>query len=190
MREKNWLFPPLLMHFVSNTLCSCLQHTHSSRWRVAGSTHSVLLAMNVILVKECKESNSPLQKFTYLLDGSFFWNNYDVIRKERTFTNYSTVGKRAKRMPDTTVETTKKLYTFRAPYIEIPKLGFYLCCDWFYSIKCHSVPLLLVWSPLMRRHISNHLLWSVIQSLCGWKTVSARSHWHSTCAKVCKLDNI
>ena len=164
MREKNWLFPPLLMHFVSNTLCSCLQHTHSSRWRVAGSTHSVLLAMNVILVKECKESNSPLQKFTYLLDGSFFWNNYDVIRKERTFTNYSTVGKRAKR--------------------------FYLCCDWFYSIKCHSVPLLLVWSPLMRRHISNHLLWSVIQSLCGWKTVSARSHWHSTCAKVCKLDNI
>ena len=26
---------------------------------VAGLTHSVLLAMNVILVKECKESNSP-----------------------------------------------------------------------------------------------------------------------------------
>ena len=26
--------------------------------RVAGSTHSVLLAMNVILVRECEESNS------------------------------------------------------------------------------------------------------------------------------------
>ena len=26
---------------------------------VAGSTHSVLLPMNVILVKECEESNSP-----------------------------------------------------------------------------------------------------------------------------------
>ena len=27
--------------------------------RVAGSTQSVLSAMNMILVKECKESNSP-----------------------------------------------------------------------------------------------------------------------------------
>ena len=29
--RENWLFPPLLVHFVSNTLCSRLQHTHFSR---------------------------------------------------------------------------------------------------------------------------------------------------------------
>ena len=28
--RENRLFPPRLMHFVSNTLCSCLQHTHFS----------------------------------------------------------------------------------------------------------------------------------------------------------------
>ena len=40
---------------------------------VAGSTHSVLLPMNVILAKECEESNSPTpRKYTFLLDWNFF----------------------------------------------------------------------------------------------------------------------
>ena len=40
---------------------------------VAGSTHSVLLAMNVILVKDCEKSNRPTpRKFTFLLDWNFF----------------------------------------------------------------------------------------------------------------------
>ena len=30
-QRENWLFALLLMHFVSNTLCSRLQHTHFSR---------------------------------------------------------------------------------------------------------------------------------------------------------------
>ena len=55
--------------------------------RVTGLAHSVLLAMNVILVKDCEESNSPTpRKFTFFLNWNFFWNNYDIIRKESYYT--------------------------------------------------------------------------------------------------------
>ena len=51
--------------------------------RVAGSTHSVLLAMNVILVKGCDESNSPTPwKFTFLPD----WNFFEQLRRHKKAT--------------------------------------------------------------------------------------------------------
>ena len=75
--------------------------------RVAGSTHSVLLAMNVILVKECEESNSPIPwKFTFLLDWNFFERLWRHRRKPQPLLIHLTVEKRAKRMPDIKVETT------------------------------------------------------------------------------------
>ena len=41
---------------------------------LVGSTHSVLLPMNVILVKDCEESNSPTsRKWAFLLYWNFFW---------------------------------------------------------------------------------------------------------------------
>ena len=62
--RENQLFPLLLVHFVSNTLCSSLPGrgkyiSFTMTAQVAGSTHSVLLEINVIFVKECEESNSP-----------------------------------------------------------------------------------------------------------------------------------
>ena len=52
-KRENLLFPPLLMRgrgkYLSFTMTA----------QVAGSTHSVLLEMNVIFVKEGEESNSP-----------------------------------------------------------------------------------------------------------------------------------
>ena len=74
----------------------------SALW-VARSTHIVLLPMNVILGKECEESNSP----THRKRAGTFLNNYDVIeRKLKLLLIHSTVQKRVKRFPDTTVETT------------------------------------------------------------------------------------
>ena len=51
--------------------------------QVAGLTNSVLLAMNVFLVKECDKNNfpPPLESSLSFSNGTF-WNNYDVIRKE------------------------------------------------------------------------------------------------------------
>ena len=50
--------------------------------QVARSTDSVLLPMNVILVKECEERNSlSLWKFTFHLGWNYFLNNYDVIKE-------------------------------------------------------------------------------------------------------------
>ena len=70
--RENLLFPPLLVQNrkVCNTeeqkLLSGLlfpgrgkNFSFTVSARVAGSTHSVLLAMNVILMKECEEINSP-----------------------------------------------------------------------------------------------------------------------------------
>ena len=53
---------------------------------VAGSTHSVLLPMNVILGKECEESNSPTpRKWTFLLDWNFFEQLWRHREKAITF---------------------------------------------------------------------------------------------------------
>ena len=81
--RENRLFPTLLMHFVSNTLCSRLQHTYFS-WQIF-------------------KTYFPL---SFTVPQSSRFNN--VIRKESKYNLIqSTVGKRAKRMPDTTVETTQ-----------------------------------------------------------------------------------
>ena len=91
-KRENDLFTSLLKHFVLNTLCRRLQHTHfrkkfqtyfpfsfavskSSSFHevsrkclnfslvwVIGSTHIVLLPKNVIFRKECEENNSPTHR--------------------------------------------------------------------------------------------------------------------------------
>ena len=77
---------------------------------VTGLTHSVLLPMNVILAKECKESNSPTpRKLTFILDWNFFEQLWRHSRKLRSILIQSTVESRAKRMPDSTFETTVHL---------------------------------------------------------------------------------
>ena len=67
--ERKISFPPLLMRFLSNTLCSRLQYTYFS-----------MHFLNVILVKELEESNSPAPwKFIFLLD----WNFLDQLRRHK-----------------------------------------------------------------------------------------------------------
>ena len=68
-------------------------------------------ALNVILGKECKESNSPTpRKLTFFLD----WNFFEQLRRHRgklqALLLHSTVEKWTKRMTDTTVETTKAVF--------------------------------------------------------------------------------
>ena len=71
--RENQLFPPLLVHFVSYFLVyySLVGGKHLSftmtAW-VPGVTHSVLLAMNVILLKEFEESNPSL---SFLIETFF-----------------------------------------------------------------------------------------------------------------------
>ena len=78
--------------------------------RVAGSTHSVLLTMNVIFVKECEESISPTHwKLTFCLDWNFFGRTMTLETK-------STIQKRPKRIPDNIVETTRRnFFTLGSP---------------------------------------------------------------------------
>ena len=66
--------------------------------------------MNVILAKECEESKNPTpRKLTFILDWNFFWNNYDVIVESyKLQLIQSIVENRAKRMPESTVETNDK----------------------------------------------------------------------------------
>ena len=77
---------------------------------VAGSTHNVLLRMNVSLKKIVQSARKvlvlPLESELCFSTGTF-WNNDDVIkRKLQLCVTYSTVGKLANRIPDITVETT------------------------------------------------------------------------------------